>query len=51
VAEVEADDALVAADDAEALAFASRDDNEIHVPVELSADVISPISLTRPDAT
>ena len=50
-ADVAADDALVAAAVAEACVLVSSEDKEIHVPVELSADVISPMSLTRPDAT
>lgn len=51
VADVNALDADVDALAADAFTFVSRDDNEIHVPVEVSGDVISPMSLTRPEAT
>ena len=51
VAELAALVALVAAAVAEACVLASSEDKEIHVPVLVSVSVITPISLTRPDAT
>ena len=51
VALEEAEDADELADEADAAAFASTEEREIHVPVLESEEVIVPISRTRPDAT